>query len=479
MRTIDPRDFRESKFADSVQSRYQLGPQRGDLLPLARVGTEGEKSRAWRITLGRVDRNDMLAFQGNRANPLWVAQDIPFAASVVSDPSINVLVPPRRGNPVFGSGFPAVTGSDVEPIWVQVKWGMAGGKSMQMLANWPMLGGSVVVEGSWVEVFGGIAVFAFGDPPITASEFPFLNASVVPADGLASPDAGELSIQQRINIAGAANTSQLYNLDGVTLFTAQGWTTSNFSPPQATMISSAVFGVAPFGPYDPVIRQFNLLQPPPLIVISIVGGAANTINAFELRDDQVPTGGIVAGAPEWVASPGNVGIVYWVAAAGGVTHTGGDLDVLLGTSSLISLITPCAAPLEVLYTDFATAVGYAPVNAGEGDIAQAQLLASGTQGGTLYIPDFARRVRVNLVEIVSGFAGVEYRVPLSGPPRCQLNWYDDLGNVVDSAMQGVLANTNIPVLWHPIPGRATTMKVYGEEIVTSAATAMVHWRIAP
>lgn len=475
-RTIDPSDFRESKFADSAKSAYQLGPQRGDLLPLARVGTIGEKSRAWRITLNRVDRNDLSAFQADKATPLWVAQDVAFTASVVGDPAENTAVPPRRGNPIFGRETPG-NGADVEPIWVQINWGMAGGKTNRMLGNWPMLGGSVVVEGSWVEVYGGVAVFGFGAPAIQPGEFPFLAAQVVPTDGLASADNGELSIQQQINIESSAGATFLYSLDGVTN-PAQGLTTANFSPPQATLISSAVFGVAPFGPYDPVIAQDNPFSRPTLVV-DVRGGVGFPVNAFELRDNQIPTGNIVLGAPEWVSAPGSVGVVYWVAAAGGVTKTGGQMDALLNTSTLIHVVTPCAAPAEIMYTDYATAIGFAPVNGGFGDNSSALLLAGGTQGGSLYIPDFARRVRVQMVELQAGFAGNEYRVPLTGPPRAQLNFYDDLGRVVDAVMQGILTNTNIDVKWHPIPARATMMKVYGEAVVGTINTALVHWRIAP
>lgn len=469
---ISDNEYLDSRFADTIKVAYKLGPQNGADIGLARASVKGKRSRAWRITLGRVERNDGHSFQSgnsdpNGASPLWKAQDVSFAASIMNTPQI----PPRRGNPIFGTNSPG-NASDIEPIWVQINWGMENGRTYRMLGNWPMLGGSVVVEGSWVEVFGGVAVFGFGAPPITSDEFPVLTAQIVPTSGLASTDAGELSIQQRVNLAA---TNPLVGgmqpvTDGVV---AQPGFNSAALGVRAAMPASAVYNVGPFVGWNATLRVLNPFKPPPQLVIF----CAATVPQFELRDNQVPNG-----AGVFVASPGNVGIVYRTDGVTGV-HTIADLEALLNTSTLIQIATPDPNTTLKVFAGWTIAANHVPAATGLGTLT----FVAPTAGGAVYVPDFARRVRVWPAQQNVFFAGAEFRVPFEGPEPMQLNWYDDSGVVVDVAWIGLIRDpltgnvtSCIPPGWHPVPARATTLAIYQiSNTFNTPDTAFVHWRIAP
>lgn len=464
-------EYLDSRFADTIKAAFKLGIQNGDILPLAKASTRGKRSRAWRITMNRVNRQDGHAFQSgntdpNGASPVWVGQQVAFAAAKMNTPQI----PPRRGNPIFGLNNPG-NGSDLEPLWVQIRWGMDNGSPMYMLGNWPMLGGSVVVEGSFVEVFGGVAVFNNGVPAITVDEYPTLSAQVVPTSGLASPDAGELSITQRINLAALSNSI------GMIPFTDGPVNPPGFNSvalgPLAAMPASNVYNTAPFVGWAAQLRVLNGFAKPPRLVVF----CAATVPQFELRDNQVPDG---TGA--FIASPGDVGIVYRTDGVTGV-HTITDLENLINTSTIIGIRTPSPNPAFKVFAGWTiAAVGHAPGGTGLGTLT----FVAPTEGGAVYVPDFARRVRVWPAQLLAAFAGQEYRVPFEGPEPIQMNWYDDSGIVVDVAWSGIIRTalndpaTMVPPMWLPVPARATTFAVYQvPNSFNTPDTAFIHWRIAP
>ena len=159
---------------------------------IARIEVAETDSREWRVTLGRTD-------PGNGRPPLVSPSTVTaFSALIRSNLygySAGRLVtpsdPPRRDNPCSPPN-----GSDVDPLFVELAWGQAGGSVSRLLAHWPAQGASIVVVGSFVEVFAGS--FLLG---VAAADLPLLQAAIAPADGLSTNDSGELSLQQLVPLS--------------------------------------------------------------------------------------------------------------------------------------------------------------------------------------------------------------------------------------------------------------------------------------
>lgn len=460
MPTIDKREMIQGRFGDVVPTNQVVGTQ--PMVSLARVDTNDQRARSWRVTFNRVNRNDRSALlapnDAGGSSPIWVAQDFQFTAGFQNTPQ----VPPRRSNPIFDTVSPG-NASDVEPIWAQIKFGMSQGAPNYLLAEWPMQGASIVVEGSFVEVFGGIAVFDLGTPALNLGSFPTLSAQIAPVDGLSGEDVGELSIQQQINVNATAGTLGVF-MDGVAHPTSG--LTAPISPPQAAMPASSVYNTAPFNGYDAVLQSINPFNKSPRVVFFL----DNSLDQFELRDNQVPTG-ISLGVVQWQPSQGNVGVAY-CAIDGTTAKTKAQMDTLLNTSTIVKVSTAATNPTHKIVTGYTKVGAYTPTSLA-GGLATSAAMTQPTQGGAVYVPDFARRVRVQIVALQATFAGLEYRVPFTGPPTCQLVWYDDSGLVVDVGYQ----STSVPVEWHPVPSRAVMLGVYGDPAQNQ--TALIHWRIAP
>jgi len=276
-----------------LQNNSQLGF--GNETPLVKMETGESFARAWRITLGRAERHDgsppLLngATTVNTSTPVFASQMFGYSAGQQATPQ----APPRRDAPVaLGS---------VIPLFVQIAWGMGSGGAQRLLAHWPMQGASLVVCGSYVEVFAGSFLFGLSDAVL-----PTVQASIAPDDGEVSADSMELSLTQ----------SQLVDIDDV------------------------------------------------------------------------------------------------------------------------------ASPVVV------------------------------------YVPDYARRVRVVLRDSETG------NVFPTGHPRCQLAWFNDIGTVIATEMQGTTIGA--PPDWYPVPAGAVLLRVMSpgpnldcDETVWVIATADIHWRIAP
>jgi hypothetical protein len=182
--------------ADRIKSRLteRLAGTAGktDLqqLPLAIVKSADGKARAWRVTMSRAERADnaaLLAPNGPElSSPLYVGQLYNYTAGFETAPA----VPPRRTNPVFG---PQQT--NIGQIFVEIRFGQEEGRPLMMLGHWPMLGGSVVVYGSFVEVWGG---FRVNNALVVQGQMASLQAMITPADGIDPRDAGELGLTQEV-----------------------------------------------------------------------------------------------------------------------------------------------------------------------------------------------------------------------------------------------------------------------------------------
>lgn len=222
---IDPMTARQSRFADSIVldgSRDQ---------PLCRVQADPTKSRAWRVTLQRLQRQSAapVVFPGPDTNNLPEIISAQYAYTAGQE--LSATWPPRRTNPCGSAA-------------VQIAWGMSAAAPARLAADWPPLGGSIVVVGSYVEVFASLQ-----DTPDHSANpifFPTATASIVPAEGLPTESSGELSLVQRINVPPAR--------DAIPPATCPTWGGVVFVPDFARRVKVTLVSVdqpALCGPHDP------------------------------------------------------------------------------------------------------------------------------------------------------------------------------------------------------------------------------------
>ena len=475
-----------SRLGDAVASQFVLGAQNGATLPL--VNVTSKRPKAWRITLNRVTRADGVAFQSgnpdpNGASPVWRGQDVAYAAAALN----TAQVPPRRGNEVFDTLTPG-NGDDIEPIWVQIAWGIDRGLQNVILAHWPMLGGSIVVHASMVRVYGGVGVFGLGTPPITAQSFPRLSAQAVPLSGCGVTEAGDLGFTQKVNLpaltggaTGVAAVSATPSMDALATpppnLSLQGWVNAAV---HGTIPSSAVYNTAPF---ISTSSRVGLRQPYGPLPVNIVMFNAATVPQFQLVDNQVPDG-----AGVFQPSPGNVGIVYRTDGVTGV-HTVADFEALINTSTIVRIVQgQTGSTANKLFAGWTAAGDRHPTATGLSTIT----LAAPTPGrGAVYVPDFARRVRVVPAVQDTNFAGQEYRIYSKGASPVNLVWYDNQGKVVDIAVQGSIVDDVLnepgagtqtyPIVWQTVPPSAVILAVYATDTQSAFPydVAFIHWRVAP
>lgn len=459
----------ESRYADSIDF---VGPQGVfPQLPIAKVSTVDGRSRAWRITFERIERRDRFAFNApndpGASSVLVPGQGYSFTAGLQSTPQI----PPRRSNPIFSAANPG-NGASTDPLWAQVVWGMNEGRQARLLGNWPLLGGSLVVEGAYVEVYGTTQLTG-GVPPVDPNSFPNFAAHVTPIDGTYSTDSNELGISQRVPLPTAIVGAQAILLAGSTIGTGpEGFTTSLGAG--SAMLGSAVFNTAPFTTWNTGIAARRPFSPRP---VQVVVFTALTVPQFALQDNAVPSG-----AGVFVSSPGNVGIIYRTDGVGTGQQTIGAMEALITTSTIIQVVQPDTAPAHILTPEWSrTFPAGAPNTTGLGT----GLIGAPTQGASVYVPDFARRVRVVPVTKLAIFAGNEFRVP-TPPPSLVVNFYDDYGNVVDSSFQGTVEDSTpspecaFPFDWITVPSSATMMSIYpGDTGSFTYDSVQINWRVAP
>jgi hypothetical protein len=480
--SIEKSELLQSRFADTHNVEPSVGTP--TMTSLCKVTTEETAARSWRITLGRVERRDRNAIMNSVVPdlPLFKVADFAYlAASRIPPP----LVPPRRSNPIWSLLAP--DGSHIiSPIFVQIEWGMSSGSRNRILANWPMCGGSVVIRGSQIEVFGGVLVEQNGPPAIDLGAFPVLNASVIPEEGPTVAD-NDLSLTQSVLVQdidlGPAGVAGLQT-NGVGN-PAAGFAVGGVSPPQAAIPRSAIFGIGPFSGWQAVIVPRGGAfggggATSRTLVIELADGSVTLRpQQFELRDHEIPDG--LGG---FISSPGNVGIIYSVGPGAPGPQTVAALEALIDTSALIRVETPSPGQADEITDQWTNIGAFTPVAPGIG----LGEIVGATQGGHMYVPDFARRVNVSVTTPTSGFIGEDPRIPADGPLTTQLVWYDDQGIVVFSEIQGAILEqaTGAPILepqvWRPVPAQAVMLGIYATRSGTPAGEAMLayaHWRIAP
>jgi len=144
---------------------------------------------------------------------------------------------------------------------------------------------------------------------------------------------------------------------------------------------------------------------------------------------------------------------------------------------------PNARPLATAW--IAPDDGQLVVDAGELSLSQEIFVRnvppSNTQLGAVYVPDFARRVRVSLARN-DPFSAAQRTVPLNGEPCCVGAWIDDTGAARGGWQQGIFTSLGgvehfADVVWHPVPAAATMLALISP--TSSSTSAFVEWRIAP
>ena len=456
MSTSSPVDRMQSRLGERVATGTPgtNPPVGANEVSLARVVSVDGRARSWRVTFHRLERSDSRALlhRGDPAEstPAWVSQLYQYTAGAQNLPA----VPPRRSEPVLGFNGSA----DVEPVWAQIAWGMATTMASRLLANWPAQGASLVVVGSYVEGFGAYAVFN----PSTgvAGEWPAFACTIVPADGLPVEDSGDLSIQQLVGVPPFT----------AAVLPAQATMDTDLNPPLTPLAATMDPIPVPAAPWGCIMTAIPIGTLGNAVTFSV--GFFDGAPSIEVRDDEI----FDAATLTWSPLVGNLGV-----AVGGDNVTApsvAEIETEINSSGslLAQVTTPDPVPGKVF--DMVTMDGVTAIGSFSGGVDA----AASQEGGAVYVPDFARRVRVVLVTADANYPEANnFRVPLTGDPQCQLVWYDDRGNVVDAAIQDTsAAATNAPPTWHPVPGRAVMLGIYspdGTELVP--LQALVHWRIAP
>jgi hypothetical protein len=459
---LDPNELFSSRISDRKGLPYGEF-NNAQIVSLARIQVDTGVAQAWRITLGRIDRQDDKAVghagDAGGSFSLYEGQQYQYDFWMLA----NSIIPPRRAEPIFDATDPA-NGADVRDAFVEIAWGTGdGARPNRMVAQWPVQGASIVVTGTYVEVWAGQMVGSLGTPPIPVGAFPMFQATIVQESSVATDGGGaELSLIATVGIA---------DRDGGELSLVDAFLVSDAFL-GGEIRGSAVQDVGPFSAFNPVIAPRNFSDTPTL-TICILGSVGAPISRSD--NATVDAAGVVT------SSPGNVAVVIHQPVGGLVTFT--DLNTVLNASAIIQVTTPTTNGAFIIasgpnaWTQQIHIAG-API---PGATVGAAAIPPTTEGALMYVPDFARRVRVDVTDNPAAIG----RVPFTGPPKAILAWYDDRGQVVTSHYQGVIIQAAAivatePVTWHPVPDNAVVLGVFSDPALQPTATsARFHWRIAP
>lgn len=458
---LGPHELQQSRISDRKGLPFgQFNtPQ---VVAIARVNVDNGVAQAWRITLGRIDRKDDGAV-GHPGDPggsfsLYEGQQYQYDYWMLGNP----IVPPRRASPIFNATDPA-NGAEIRDAFVEIAWGTGdGARPNRLLAQWPVQGASLTVTGTYVEVWAGQLVAELGTPPIPDGAFPVFQSQIVQESSLATSGGGaELSLVTTVAIA---------DREGGELALDDAFLVSG-SFVGGTIRGSAVQDVAPFAAYNAVVAP-RVLGDTPIITIAIIDVVGAPI--FRQDNAQIDAAGVIT------ASPGNVAVRIRQPVGGLVTFA--DLDAVLNASAIIQVTTPATNPAFIIASApnswTQNEATFAPIPGATLGAAEMAVLL---EGALMYVPDFARRVRVDVTDNPAAVG----RVPFTGPPKAVLAWYDDRGNVVTSHYQGIINPGGAivatePVTWHPVPDNAVILGVFSDPTLQPTATsARFHWRIAP
>lgn len=175
--------------AENFVARRIEGPQ-----PYSLVRVENGAERAWRVTLGRLvcsgHRAPTVAGASPQGYPLVPPAQYPYAAGLYNAAE---FYPGRRSYPIFGMS-PLGFGR----VWVELAWGIDLMSANRMVADWPMMGGSIILPGSYVEVSSIVTMT--GVDQMTDDDMPTGSAMVMDAAGVTSQDSNEMSLVQEVDL---------------------------------------------------------------------------------------------------------------------------------------------------------------------------------------------------------------------------------------------------------------------------------------
>ncbi len=481
MTRLTPQELVQSRLAEraNMPTFQPEGQAQFPLTSLARILTTEGLAQAWRITLARLERQDnaAVAHPGDpgQSGPLYIGQQYQYDFWEQRNP----IVPPRRASPIFDALDP-VNGANVQPTFVEVAWGMGNAKPNRLVAHWPAQGGSIVVVGSYVEVWGAgrLIQSTTGGAVVPPGAFPTFQAIITEDKGLSTETAGELSLTSRIGLIEFFESTLV--LDGPAAgdggFTAVDAGGAQF--PISAIRGSAVLDTAPWLGFDAAFRSGIAGRTPKLTVFIQNTGTA-LVNVQGIPDKEFLLDGTL------IASPGNVAVRVDTAKAPQATFANLASQIQVG-----GLLVQTVAPTNPAFLISSFAVGsFSDValvyNPEVGTPFPAEfgfaLTSPTVQGAVVYVPDFARRVRVVLATAGNAHPenGPGTRIPIAGDPKCQLVFWDDRGVEIDEAFQGPTATGFSTPVFHEVPAQAVLLGIYSDKADPIGYTALIHWRIAP
>lgn len=466
MRTLDDKMLHRSRLAETAPLGINSGRQE---IPLTRAQSDDGSSRAWRITFSRPSRVASAApiVNGgeNPYQPLYESSNYPFAAGIGIDAA---YAPPKRSNPVNDFGDQAIDGS---PFAV-VAFGMEMASPDRLMGHWPAMGGTLIVVGSYVEVWAGFrGLNGGGLTPAQLASLGQFRCTIVPAEGAEQRDAGELSLSFVTNVwpyqapTGNANMTTQRVMSSNPALGPTGGTGSLNTNPGAL-------------PWNDIIRSTSRATQ----YTTSVSVRTSDGNPTELRLDQWFNGGTNA----WEPSPGNIGVHIDTAAPLALGTIAGLRAALIATGR-VALVTAGVTPATNTFTIADSPVTFQHVQ-------YLPLSLPARKGTQLAIPDFARRVKIigatnatNEPGVAGPYGWVVPWLSFGDWPDLitlglQIQWYNDAGTIVDIDRVGASADVNTVEngKWLAVPAAATICQVYmADPAITVPQVIACHWRIAP
>jgi hypothetical protein len=217
---------------------------------------------------------------------------------------------------------------------------------------------------------------------------------------------------------------------------------------------------------------------------SFASGFEHAPQWFPLRSNPVAMSFDVSVQINWgfgAAQPAHIA-AQWPRMGGSVTIVGSNVEVFAHWRSNAPP-DPNARPVATAWV--APADGQLTTDGGELSLTHTFFMvatgANNTRLGVIYVPDFARRVRIQLT-LLDPVNASQQVAPFTGDINTISSWVDDQGNVTDSWRQGLFTSNaavehNDTITWHPVPAAATLLAIMAP--AASANFGYAHWRIAP
>lgn len=185
--------FGVARLADNFTARRLDGTQAYSL-----VRAEGGGTGAWRVSMGRLTAGvkPPVVTGVPPANAFLTFEQASYAYAAAFIPG-GTEFPARRTNPIFGRANYA-TPAGFGRVFVELAWGLNMVSANRMVCDWPMLGGSVVLYGDYVEARA--LVFIANAASMSDDDMPFGSAMITKHPGMISADGNEMSFCQQTTL---------------------------------------------------------------------------------------------------------------------------------------------------------------------------------------------------------------------------------------------------------------------------------------